>query len=189
MNKIIISIIVSTILLFIWGGISQMLPWGISTTQNITVETKNNTDQSNISNLTKLQPNELTTEKFDGQFLDKISTYSTDKTFSWIITQPIQKDYSGYFIKEIITQLIVAIFLSIILYLTIKLDFKTRMLLTLIFGLCASTAIYGQLMNWWSVPSNYALGVSTNLIIGWLLVSFISARFIIKSKIIENEQQ
>lgn len=182
MKNIIISTVMSTVILFMWGGISQMLPWGISTTQNITVATESNTDQSNISNLIKLQPHQLTTEKFEGQFLGKISTYSTDKTFSWIITQPIQEDYSGYFVKEIITQLIVAVFLSIILFLTIKLDFKTRMILILVFGLCASTAIYGQLMNWWSVPANYALGVSANLIIGWLLVSFISARFIIKSK-------
>lgn len=182
MKRIIISTIVSTILLFMWGGLSQMLPWGITTTQNVSVEIENNKDQSNIPNLIELQPNELTTDKFEGQFLDKISTYTTDKTFSWIITQPIQKDYSGYFIKEIITQFIVAFLLSIILFLTIKLELKTRMILILIFGLCASTAIYGQLMNWWSIPANYALGVSLNLIIGWILAGYISARFILKSQ-------
>lgn len=182
MKKIIISTLISTILLFLWGGASQMLPWGISTTQNITVQTEELQEQSKVSNLIKLKPNELTTEKFEDQFLDKISTYVTDNTFSWIVTQPYQKDYSSYFIKEVITQLIVAILLSITLFLTLQLKLKTRMLLILVLGICASTAIYGQLMNWWGIPARYALGVSFNLIIGWILVSYISARYILKSK-------
>ncbi len=182
MKKIIISTIVSTILLFLWGGLSQMLPWGISTTQNVNVQSKLVEEQSDVPNLIKLQANELTTDKFESQFADKISTYVTDNTFSWIITQPYQKDYSGYFLKEIITQLIVGLLLAIILFLTIKLDLKTRIMLLVIFGLCASTAIYGQMMNWWGIPANYALGVSVNLIIGWTLAGYISARFIIKSQ-------
>jgi len=182
MKKIIISTIVSTILLFMWGGLSQMLPWGISTTQNVNVQSELLEEQAGVPNLIKLQANELTTEKFENQFLDKISTYVTDETFSWIITQPYQKDYSGYFIKEIITQLIVGLLLAIILFLTIKLELKTRIVLIAIFGLCASTAIYGQMMNWWGIPANYALGVSLNLIIGWVFASYISARFIIKSQ-------
>lgn len=157
-----------------------MLPWGISTTQNINVQTEKLQEQTKVSNLIKLEPNELTTEKFEGRFLNKISTYVTDDTFSWIVTQPYQNDYSGYFIKEIITQLIVAILLSIILFLTLQIELKKRMLLILVFGICASTAIYGQLMNWWGIPTSYALGVSLNLIIGWILVSYISARYIIK---------
>jgi hypothetical protein len=48
--------------------------------------------------------------------------------------------------------------------------------------LAATTATYGQLMNWWSMPLPYALGASLNLIIGWMLASLISACFIIKSE-------
>ncbi|MBL7870582.1 MAG: hypothetical protein JNM78_03145 [Cyclobacteriaceae bacterium] len=180
MKKIIISTVVSTIILFLWGGISQMLPWGISTTQNINAQTVELPEQIKVSDLIRLQPSELTTEKFESQFNGKISTYATDHTFSWIITQPYQKDYSVYFMKEVITQLIVAILLSGILFLTLQLKLKTRMLLILVFGLSASTAIYGQLMNWWGIPAGYAFGVSLNLIIGWILVSYISARYIIR---------
>jgi hypothetical protein len=50
----------------------------------------------------------------------------------------------------------------------------------LLAGLLAVTAIYGQLMNWWGVPAIYALGAGFNLIVGWLIVSLVSAKYIIK---------
>ena len=82
MKNIIISTIVSTVILFFWSGISQMLPWGISTPQNVNVKTELTAEQSNVPNLVKLPTNTLTTEKFDEQFNNKISTYTTEETFS-----------------------------------------------------------------------------------------------------------
>ena len=182
MKKIITSIIVCTLILFLLSGVAQMLPWGIPTTQNISEQSLPSEQQDNIPNLIKFPPNTLTSEEFDNQFINKISTYTTDHTFSWIVTQPIQNDYSGYFIKEILTQLIVGILLTILLLLTITLKLKTRLTIIVLFGLLAVTSTYGQLMNWWQLPASYAIGVGINLIIGWLITSFIVARFILKSK-------
>ncbi|CAN5333193.1 hypothetical protein BH23BAC2_BH23BAC2_18330 [soil metagenome] len=187
MKNIIISTIVSTVILFFWSGISQMLPWGISTPQNVNVKTELTAEQSNVPNLVKLPTNTLTTEKFDEQFNNKISTYTTEETFSWIVTQPLQEDYSRYFIKEVLTQLIVALFLALLLSLTIGLEMTKRLTIVLFAGIAGMVGAYGQLMNWWGIPANYGVGVSANLIFGWLLVSFISARYIIKSQKTESK--
>jgi hypothetical protein len=161
---------------------TQMLPWGISSTQNINVQTTEIQKQSEAPNVQRLDRNTLITEQFETQFNDKVSTLSTDKTFSWIVTQPVQSNYSGYFITEAVTQFFVSLLIAILLVLTIKLDNKSRILIIFIAGICATVATYGQLMNWWKLPASYGLGVSINLLIGWTLVAFVSAKFIIKSK-------
>ena len=178
MKKIIISTLVSAVILFLWSGITQMLPWGITSTQNISTQANNQVD---APNLIELSPGSLTTDQFETQFLGKISTLSTDHTFSWIITQPLQTDYTGYFIKEFITQLSVGILLALLLYITLPLTLKIRIQIVLLAGFGAAIASYGQLMNWWALPAGYGLGVSLNLIIGWTLAAFVSARFIIPS--------
>lgn len=181
-KKIILSTIISTVILFLWSGLTQMFPWGVPTTQTIISQSDKQTESFQTPDLIELPANSLTTEKFDEQFVNKISTLTTDKTFSWIISAPIDNyNVAGYFIKEIITQLIVAILLAILLTLTINLLNKQRLTLIAIVGLLAVTGIYGQMMNWWSMPSLYALGAGFNLIAGWLIAGFISSKFLIKS--------
>ena len=182
MNRIILSTLLCAFLLFLFNGLGQLLPWGIPTTQNITVQAGTTATQTNVPNLVRLAPDALTTSKFDNQFLDKISTYTTDKSFSWIITQPLPLNYTGYFVKEAITQLLVGLLLSLILFFCKGLDLKTRLTIVGLAGIAASFGTYGQLMNWWNLPPAYGLGVSFNLVLSWLLVSFIAARFILKSK-------
>jgi hypothetical protein len=180
-KKIIISTIVSTVILFLWSGLSQMFPWGVPTAQTITSQTNKQTESFQTPNLIDLPANSLTTEKFDEQFVNKISTLTTDKTFSWIITKPV--DYynvGNYFVKEIVTQLLVALFLATLLILTIGLSNQKRLTIIAITGVLAVIAVYGQMMNWWGVPAIYALGAGLNLIIGWTLSAFISSKFIIK---------
>jgi len=183
-KKIIISTLVSTLILFIWSGMTQMLPWGVSSTQNINVQTTNDQKQAEAPNVQRFEKNTLITEDFEALFNNKVSTISTDKTFSWIVTQPIKSDYSSYFIAEVVTQFLIAFIISLLLAFTIALDNKSRILIIFIAGMGAAISTYGQLMNWWGLPAGYGLGVSINLIIGWLLVAFISAKFIIKTKFI-----
>lgn len=180
-KKIIISTIVSTVILFLWSGVSQMFPWGVPTAQPISSQTTTKTESFQTPNLVELPANSLTTDKFDEQFVNKISTLTTDKTFSWIITKPV--DYynvGNYFIKEIITQILVSLLLTILLVLTIGLPNKKRLTIIAIIGVLSVTAIYGQMMNWWGIPAIYALGAGLNLIIGWILSAFVSTKFIIK---------
>lgn len=182
MKRFVIAIVISTVILFVWSGVTQMLPWGIPTAQNITVQTDEENINSQVPNFVQLPPNSLTTEGFDEQFIDKVSTYTTDQTFSWIVTQALNTNYASYFVYEILTQLLVSIFLSTLLLLTVQLDLQSRMTIVVVVSFMAFTATYGQLMNWWGLPALYALGVGLNLLIGWTISSFIIARFIIKSK-------
>ncbi len=179
MTRLILSTVAATIILFLWSGLTQMLPWGVTATQNISVQTN---QPVQAPNLLRLEPNSLTTETFDEQFINKISTYTTDKTFSWIVTQPLNTNYLSYFVREAFAQFLVAFFLSMLLFITVKLNLKTRLSLITLAGLAAVTTTYGQLMNWWKLPASYALGVGLNLMIGWLLASFIVAKFIMKTK-------
>lgn len=180
-KKIIISTLVSTLILFLWSGLTQMFPWGVPTAQSIATQSNKQTESFQTPNLVELPANSLTTEKFDEQFANKISTLTTDKTFSWIIAKPV--DYynvGNYFIKEIITQLLVALLLATLLILTVGLPNQKRLTIIAISGVLAVTAIYGQMMNWWGVPPTYALGAGLNLIIGWLLSAFVTTKWIIK---------
>lgn len=170
-------------MLFLWSGLTQMFPWGVPTTQTISTQSNSQTESFQTPNLIELPPNSLTTEQFDDQFVNKISTLTTDKTFSWIISRPIETyNVSAYFIKEIITQFLVGLFLAFLLLLTRNLPNKTRLTLIGLSGVLAVTAIYGQMMNWWGLPALYALGAGFNLILGWLIAGLISTQFIIKTE-------
>ncbi len=158
-----------------------MFPWGVPTAQSISSQTSKQTESFQTPNLIEFPANTLTTEKYDEQFVNKISTLTTDKTFSWIIAKPVNYyNVSNYFIREILTQLLVALLLATLLVLTIGLPNQKRLTIIAISGLLAVTAIYGQMMNWWGVPAIYALGAGLNLIIGWTLSAFVSSKFIIK---------
>ncbi len=180
MKKHLLALLVFTVLLFLWSGLTQILPWGVPTAQKITVQSDSAANR--IPNLIKLEPNTLTTNNFDSTFNNKISTYTTDKTFSWIVTQPLKTDYTSYFISEIVTQFFIGALLTLLLVLTKNHKIQTQMMFIGIVGLVAWAATYGQLLNWWAMPATYAIGVGVNLIIGWLSTGFLVSRFILKSE-------
>jgi hypothetical protein len=182
MKKILLSILVSTVILFIWNGLSQAFPWGVPSTQMLSTKNNLTADDAKMGKLQSFSANTFTTEKFDERFNNKVSTLVTDQSFSWIISKPIAYyDMGAYFMKEILTQLLVAIFLSLILFYTIMLNLKTRLSIIGLAGLAAAIGAYGQLMNWWGLPAIYGLGVGFNIVVSWLIASFISAKWIIKS--------
>ena len=112
---------------------------------------KSDSAANRIPNLIKLEPNTLTTNNFDSTFNNKISTYTTDKTFSWIVTQPLKTDYTSYFISEIVTQFFIGALLTLLLVLTKNHKIQTQMMFIGIVGLVAWAATYGQLLNWWAM--------------------------------------
>ena len=181
MKKYLLASLVFTILLFLWSGFTQMLPWGIPTTQKITSQSDRIANE--VPDIIKLQPNTLTTHDFDSTFNHKISTYTTDNTFSWIVTQPLKTDYTSYFIGEIITQFSVGVLLTLLLILTKTYNIQTRMMFIGVVGLVAWVATFGQMINWWAMPAEYAIGVGVNLMIGWLVSGFLVSRFILKPEI------
>jgi hypothetical protein len=183
MKKIIIATIISTVFLFMWNGFVQILPWGVPTTQSINTQTSNAIDTKDMKGIINLPANALTTSQFDEQCSNKISTLITDKSFSWIITKPTSYYNMGsYFMKEAFTQLLVSIFLVLILFTTSALSFKKRISIVVFAALAATIATYSQQINWWGLPLSYGLGVAINLILGWLITSFVIAKWIIKSE-------
>ena len=111
LKKILISTLAITLILFLFGGLSQQFPWGVPTTQVVfSSEGKAEIFASN-SKIHKFKANELTTEKFDDQFKGKISTLTTDKTFNWIVSTDVKNwQPINYFIREIIIQFFVGLF-------------------------------------------------------------------------------
>jgi hypothetical protein len=183
MKQKILAVIIGTVVLFLWSGLTQMFPWGVPTAQTVTTQSDKQTESFQSPNLVELPPNSLTTNRFDEQFQNKISTLTTDETFSWIISKPISYyNVGNYFLREIATQLIVAILLVFLLSITVKLNDYKRILLIGISALLTGTAVYGQQMNWWGIPALYAVGASVNLVIGWLIVAYIATKFIIKTE-------
>lgn len=180
MLKIVLSTLLSTVILFVWSSMAQLLPWGVPSTQNVIVQRTPSPVQLQVPNVVQLPVDALITDQFDAQFLHKISTLTTDQTFSWIVTQPLSEDYTGYLLVELGTQFLVALFLALLLHLTRQLAFGTRVAILLLVGGLAVAATYGQLMNWWRIPTLYALGVSFNLILGWGVAGLLSMQLIMK---------
>lgn len=188
-KRLALSVLVITLMLFIFGGIAQMFPWGIPTVNNVY---SNSIDSDEFlgksgdflyhEDVKKYEQYALTTEKFDEEFKGKISTFTTDKTFSYIVSTDI-KNYNpmDYFIKQIIKLLLVAILLSLVLEMTINWELKKRLFLIGLLALLGSQ-IYIEQMNWWHVPSLYGVGMIFNTFVSWLLSAGISACFIIKLK-------
>lgn len=183
-SKFIISTIVIGIILFAWVGISQNIPWGIPTTNTITSSTQALEEGTNKDNPDYFPSNELTTDKFDEIMVNNVSTLTTDKTFSWIFSKPLSYYNTGrYLVIEFFTQIIIAMLLSSILMLTKEKQLKKRIVLVLLMGVITTVSSYGRLTNWSGLTGIFAIGESVNLILGWLLGSFISAKFIIKSEV------
>jgi hypothetical protein len=180
-KQVFISTLVAALILFLWSGVTQMFPWGVPTAQAISAQSAKKTDSFQTPNLVELPAGSLTTDKFDQQMVGKISTLTTDKSFSWIISSPI--DYynvSNYFIREVITQLLVAFLLSLLIQRLPNVSLNNRLIFVGIMGSMAAIATYGQQLNWWGMPASYAVGAGFNMVLGWLLVAFVVSKWLIK---------
>lgn len=177
---ILISTLVSTLMLFVWSAVSQNLPWGVPTVQ--VVSQAEITEITQPSQTIKLPVGTLTTTKFDEQMTGKISTLMTDKTFSWVISKPLSYyNLPLYFTRELITQLLVSLLLSLFLWNTRCLPVKQRLFLVLLAALATVVATHVQNYNWMGTPAAFSFGVSANLVIGWMLVAAVLSMWLIKT--------
>ncbi len=183
LKRILLSIIFMTAVLYLYSGMSQMLPWGVPTAQVVFSHDAEAQIFQSTADIQQFQPYEFTTPKFDEQFKNKISTLSTDETFNWIVSSDIG-DYNPtrYLVLEFFTQLLVAIFLTLGLALTTSLANNQRLMIVLFLALAALSATFLQQLNWWRIPSNYQLGMMLNIFIGWGLCTLIAAKWILKSE-------
>ena len=168
MARCMLSVVLATIVLFLWSGLTQLLPWGVSTVQNLTSLEEGD---ERFEEYGAVHVGALTTPDFDERFVSRVSTYTTGATFSWIVTQPLMTDYSGFFLREGGTQFLVASLLVLFLVQSRAWSDAKRMAGIALGGVVASVATYGQLMNWWALPASYGVGVSFNLVVGWTLAA------------------
>jgi hypothetical protein len=162
------AVAVATVVLFLWSGLTQMFPWGVPTVQNV-AQTSGDPDAFGAT-LTRLPPGALATPRFDVELGDGISTLTTDRSFAWIVSVPIERyDPVRYFATELATQAMCALVLVLALRLSSPLPRREGAGLVALFAVGASAASYGVMANWWGLPLLYAGGMSFNLVVGWLL--------------------
>lgn len=181
-KSVFLSTLVSTVVLFFWSGVTQNFPWGVPTVQVVSTASDAATDGSQPAKTIKLAPGSLTTEQFEKQMVGKISTLTTDQSFSWIISKPISYyGLTGYFVREIITQFFVALLLSLLLWNLRALKFKLKLRVVMLVALAAVVATFGQNLNWVGMPPAFAIGAAVNLVIGWMIVATILSKWFIKT--------
>lgn len=181
-TKLIVSSLLIAVVLFLFSGLSQLFPWGVPTTQVVTARAEQQEIFSSDAVVQEYEVHSLTTPKFEEVFANKISTLSTDDTFSWIISTDIQNwQPAHYFMKEALMVLLVGLFLSLILGMTIEWTPKKRLTLVFLAALMAGTATYGSQMNWWHVPFSFHGGMMLNLILSWSLAAWLSVALVLKS--------
>lgn len=170
--------ILTTVLLFVWSGVVQNFPWGVPSAQ-VLYQVSAEPEEERVPNARDVPYHTLTTADFDREMVGRVTTLTTDNTFSWIVTRPIEEyDPVAYLGKEALTQMVVGGMLTVLLWLTTGLGYFRRMGLVALCAIMASTATYGQLLNWWGLPLAYTLGVSLNLVVGWVLVTLVVGRLV-----------
>ena len=179
--RIILGALAGTVVLFVWSGITQFLPWGVPTAQTISAQSPGGLESFQTPDLITVAPGSLTTNEFDERFSGRVSTLTTDQTFSWIASRPVSYYNPGaYFLREVITQLVTAILIALVLSQVPQLGLTPRLVGAGLIAAAAGIATYGALMNWWGLPISYGAGAIINLVVGWLLATTVLSLWIIK---------
>lgn len=172
--------LIAGLLLFLWSGLTQLFPWGVPSSHVVVSQETGASEPFLAGEIEVLPPFALTTPRFDLEFANRVGTLTTDETFSWIVSRPLAYyQPSGYFARELLTQLLVGLLLSAVALSTRRLPPTRRLGIFGLTGVGAAVSSYGTLSNWWGLTTAYALGVSVNLVVGWLLVGFVLSRFVV----------
>lgn len=148
------------VVLFVWSGITQNLPWGFKSVGTVREAPK-------LSEAIQQQTT-------NGMF------YSTDGTSSLVVVKP-QNYYNPtrYFILEILTQLGVALLLTLILSLLSQHGSSPKLAVVGLMALTTALAVDFQYWNWWGFSNRYSLGMAGNRLLGWLLAAWVLDRFVV----------
>jgi hypothetical protein len=153
--------IVGGVLLFMWSGFTQsLIPWGIKTVTEFE-------EQSIIGEILQRQSK-------SGLY------YFKDKVAAFIAVKPESYYSMNRFLAiEFITQILVALVITILLLLTSAQPVQLRLIFL---GLSTTLSILSvdvQYWNWWGFSNLYSVGIAINRLIGHLLVGFILVKFIL----------
>jgi hypothetical protein len=163
-GMIILGTLVGGVLLFLWNGFTQnVVPWGIKS-----VKTPAGPDEEKIGSA-------IAAVTTNGMHL------LTKQVTAFMAIRPASFYSAGRYLGiEFLTQVIVALVLTVILALTIALPFEQRLLLTVLVSLVGVAAIDLQYWNWWGFSTKYTLGIATSRVIGHTIVGFLLINFIVR---------
>ncbi|GFE65104.1 hypothetical protein [Litoreibacter roseus] len=182
MLKPLVATAAAGLTLFIWGGITQMFPWGPSTAHVISTETSPDLGAFHLRTPVIEAPGSLGTAAFDEAFSGRLGLLFTDNTVSWISSMPIAYyDGAAYLTRQAVTQAVVAALIVALLILLAPLGPRRSLSVIALSAVSASVATYGVLSNWWGLAPAYAVGESANLIVGWTIAAT-AASFILSRK-------
>lgn len=180
MLKTLVATVAAGLALFIWGGVTQMFPWGPSSAHVVTTETEPDLGAFHLQTPVVNEPGSLGTAAFDEAFSGRLGLLFTDSTVSWISSMPIAYyDGAAYLMRQAATQVIVAALIVGLLILLAQLGRRRSLVVIAICATTASVATYGVLSNWWGLAPAYAIGESANLIVGWMIAS-VAASYILR---------
>lgn len=166
-----LQVVVVTVLLTVLGGVGQVLPWGLGSARQITQRaTEGDGSLPSGDAVLDVSSSPIVTADFERIAVGHVSTLTTDRSFSWIVSKPL--DYyrpNRYLAREVITQFVVATGMVMVHTLLGDASPGTTILVVAVAALMTAIATHGQLANWWGLPVRYAAGVSLVLIASWVL--------------------
>ncbi|MEM7683282.1 MAG: hypothetical protein AAF293_00555 [Pseudomonadota bacterium] len=166
----------SAVTFFVWGGISQIFPWGPSSAHVVTTQANPPLGGFHLREPLTAPPESLATAAFDEAYSGQLGMLFTDRTVSWISSKPIEYyDGASYLMRQAGTQLVVAALLVGLLLLLAPLPPRRRFSAVALAAVAGCTVIYGALANWWGLAPAYAIGESANLLVGWVLAATVAA--------------
>jgi hypothetical protein len=164
-----LAVLVGTVLLVLWNGLTQLFPWGLGAVSNFSA-TSGESYALAAPRLEEAPPGTWTTPAFEAQLGNGISTLATDDSFSWIVAVPRERyDPARYVSLHILSQAAIALFLVLVLWPLQRLRRTARLASVLLLGVAAMLGSHGTMMVWWGTPAAYAVGSAGNLLAGWLL--------------------
>lgn len=158
----------AVVLLVLLGGVSQTLPWGIGSARQMIQRASIEADHAGPK-VVDVSADPVTRDRFDAEMAGRVTTLTTERTFSWIVSQPLSYYRPGrYLAWEIVTQVLVAVGIVAVNALLTDVAPQTRISVVAIVAVIAAIATYGQLRNWWGLSWPYTLGVSVTVVVAWI---------------------
>lgn len=177
-TRLVAAVLSGALLLFVWGGLAQQLPWGLGSVRSYST-TQGAPYVFAAPGLRTAPPGTYVTDAFETELARGISTLATDTSFSWVVSVPRSAyDPARYLGVEALTQLAVAATLGLLLTALRRLERRAAIVVILGAAAAALLATYGAMANWWGLPMGYAGGMAINLVVGWGLAVAVMQRIL-----------
>jgi len=179
--------ILGSIVLFIWGALSWMvIPWPGDPLRAFTnPEAMEQAIKANVPvSGNYLMPNEvkrspgMTDEQYKKANDDAMAKMTQGPMiFASVRLEPMGS-MGRYMGIAFLTTLIVVFLASFLLAQTTGLSYKNRVLFITLIGIIIFIGGHGDEWNWWGFSGAYMMMQMAEIVIGWLLASFVVAKFV-----------